>query len=69
MAQFHAALVNVLGVGVLLRGDSAVGKSECALELVQRGHRLVADDEQHGFGNGGGQGQGSGSQKCSTPAH
>lgn len=44
MAQFHAALVNVLGVGVLLRGDSAVGKSECALELVQRGHRLVADD-------------------------
>lgn len=44
MARFHAALVNVLGVGVLLRGDSAVGKSECALELVQRGHRLVADD-------------------------
>ena len=44
MAQLHAALVNVLGEGVLLRGDSAVGKSECALELVQRGHRLVADD-------------------------
>lgn len=44
MARLHAALVNVLGLGVLLRGESAVGKSECALELVQRGHRLVADD-------------------------
>ena len=42
--QVHGALVEVLGVGVLLRGDSSVGKSECALELVQRGHRLVADD-------------------------
>ena len=44
MARLHAALVNVLGLGVLIRGESAVGKSECALELVQRGHRLVADD-------------------------
>ncbi len=42
--QIHAALVEVLNVGVLLRGDSGVGKSECALELVQRGHGLVADD-------------------------
>ena len=42
--QVHGALVEVLDVGVLLRGDSSVGKSECALELVQRGHRLVADD-------------------------
>ena len=42
--QVHGALVEVLGVGVLLRGESSVGKSECALELVQRGHRLVADD-------------------------
>lgn len=33
-----------MGVGVLLRGPSGIGKSECALELVRRGHRLVADD-------------------------
>ena len=42
--QVHGALVEVLEVGVLLRGASSVGKSECALELAQRGHRLVADD-------------------------
>lgn len=42
--QVHGALVEALEVGVLLRGPSGVGKSECALELVQRGHRLVADD-------------------------
>jgi HPr kinase/phosphorylase len=42
--QVHGALVEVLGLGVLLLGRSGVGKSECALELVQRGHRLVADD-------------------------
>ena len=42
--QVHGALVEVLGVGVLLLGPSGVGTSECALELVQRGHRLVADD-------------------------
>jgi HPr kinase/phosphorylase len=42
--QVHGALVEALDVGVLLRGPSGVGKSECALELVQRGHRLVADD-------------------------
>ncbi len=40
----HGALVEVSGVGVLLRGPSGVGKSECALELVSRGHRLAADD-------------------------
>jgi HPr kinase/phosphorylase len=40
----HGALVEVDGVGVLLLGPSGVGKSECALELVARGHRLVADD-------------------------
>jgi HPr kinase/phosphorylase len=40
----HGALVEVLNVGVLLLGPSGVGKSECALELIQRGHRLVADD-------------------------
>lgn len=42
--QIHGALVDVLGLGVLLVGRSGVGKSECALELVQRGHKLVADD-------------------------
>ena len=42
--QSHGALVEVLGVGVLLLGPSGIGKSECALELVRREHRLVADD-------------------------
>jgi HPr kinase/phosphorylase len=42
--QVHGALIDVLGVGVLLLGASGVGKSECALELVSRGHRLVSDD-------------------------
>ena len=40
----HATFVDIFGVGVMLTGDSGVGKSECALELVERGHRLVADD-------------------------
>ena len=42
--QTHGVLVEVLGVGILLLGPSGIGKSECALELVTRGHRLVADD-------------------------
>ena len=42
--HLHAVLVDVLGVGVLLTGKSGIGKSECALDLVIRGHRLVADD-------------------------
>jgi HPr kinase/phosphorylase len=42
--QVHGALVQVQGVGVLLLGASGVGKSETALELVTRGHALVADD-------------------------
>ncbi len=42
--SLHATLVDVYGVGTLLLGKSGVGKSECALELVERGHRLVADD-------------------------
>jgi HPr kinase/phosphorylase len=42
--QVHGTLVEVLGVGVLIRGPSGIGKSEAALELVTRGHRLVADD-------------------------
>jgi HPr kinase/phosphorylase len=40
----HGVLVDVFGVGVLLIGKSGIGKSECALDLVLRGHRLVADD-------------------------
>jgi len=40
----HGVLVDVYGVGVLITGESGVGKSECALDLVVRGHRLVADD-------------------------
>ncbi|CAM3703925.1 HPr(Ser) kinase/phosphatase [Marinicrinis lubricantis] len=40
----HGVLVDVYGVGVLITGGSGIGKSETALELVKRGHRLVADD-------------------------
>jgi HPr kinase/phosphorylase len=40
----HGTLVDILGMGVLLLGESGAGKSECALELVSRGHSLVADD-------------------------
>jgi HPr kinase/phosphorylase len=40
----HGVLVDVYGIGVLLLGESGTGKSECALDLVSRGHRLVADD-------------------------
>ena len=42
--HLHGVLMDVLGVGVRLTGKSGVGKSECALDLVIRGHRLVADD-------------------------
>ncbi len=40
----HGVLVEVYGIGILLRGSSGIGKSETALELIERGHRLVADD-------------------------
>lgn len=40
----HGVLMNVYGLGVLLVGNSGIGKSECALELIKRGHMLVADD-------------------------
>lgn len=40
----HGVLVDIYGIGVLITGNSGVGKSETALELVKRGHRLVADD-------------------------
>jgi HPr kinase/phosphorylase len=42
--SLHGVLLDVLGVGVLLIGRSGIGKSEAALELIMRGHRLVADD-------------------------
>lgn len=40
----HGVLMDILSLGVLITGDSGIGKSECALDLVVRGHRLVADD-------------------------
>jgi HPr kinase/phosphorylase len=42
--MLHAVLIDVLGLGVLIAGESGIGKSECALDLIVRGHRLVADD-------------------------
>ena len=43
-ARLFGTLVDVYGVGVLLMGDSGIGKSETSLELIKRGHRLIADD-------------------------
>jgi HPr kinase/phosphorylase len=43
-AVVHGVLMDILGLGVLIVGESGIGKSECALDLVVRGHRLVADD-------------------------
>ena len=40
----HGVLMDIYGMGVLIQGDSGIGKSETGLELVKRGHRLVADD-------------------------
>lgn len=48
----HGVLVDTYGVGVLMTGESGVGKSETALELVKRGHRLVADDRVEIFQRG-----------------
>ena len=45
--QLHGTLVDVYGVGLLFTGRSGIGKSEIALDLVERGHRLVADDTVH----------------------
>jgi len=42
--SLHGTLIDVYGIGVLILGKSGIGKSECALDLVERGHRLVADD-------------------------
>ncbi len=46
-ASLHGVLMDVFGVGLLLLGKSGIGKSECALDLILRGHRLVADDMVH----------------------
>lgn len=42
--SIHGVLVDVYGIGVLIMGESGIGKSEAALELIKRGHRLVSDD-------------------------
>ncbi|MBB5173435.1 HPr(Ser) kinase/phosphatase [Texcoconibacillus texcoconensis] len=44
MTAIHGVLIDIYGIGVLITGSSGVGKSETALDLVRRGHRLVADD-------------------------
>jgi len=44
LIEVHGTLVDVYGVGLLFTGRSGIGKSECALDLIERGHRLVADD-------------------------
>ncbi|NTU60377.1 MAG: HPr(Ser) kinase/phosphatase, partial [Deltaproteobacteria bacterium] len=45
--RLHGVLVDVMEVGILLMGRSGIGKSECAMDLVLKGHRLVADDVVH----------------------
>jgi HPr kinase/phosphorylase len=42
--HLHSVMMDVFGLGVLIMGESGIGKSECALDLIDRGHRLVADD-------------------------
>lgn len=42
--KIHGVMTSIYGLGVLITGESAIGKSECALELLKRGHKLVADD-------------------------
>lgn len=44
VTHLHGVLVGVSGTGVLIRGDAGIGKSECALELIKRGHILISDD-------------------------
>jgi len=46
-SSLHGVLMDIYGVGVLILGKSGIGKSECALDLILRGHRLVADDMVH----------------------
>jgi len=60
-ATVHGVLMDVLGTGVILLGRSGIGKSECALDLILRGHRMVADDVIHLEKRGPGTILGSGS--------
>jgi HPr kinase/phosphorylase len=46
-SSLHGVLMDIFGVGTLILGKSGIGKSECALDLILRGHRLVADDMVH----------------------
>ena len=45
--QIHATLIEIYGKGILITGDSGIGKSETALELIKKGHLLIADDAPH----------------------
>lgn len=42
--SIHGVLVEVYGTGVLIKGESGIGKSECALDLIYKGHQLICDD-------------------------
>ncbi len=42
--DIHGVLMDIFGIGVIIRGESGIGKSECGLELITRGHKLIADD-------------------------
>uniref|UniRef100_A0A7C4GF44 HPr kinase/phosphorylase n=1 Tax=candidate division WOR-3 bacterium TaxID=2052148 RepID=A0A7C4GF44_UNCW3 len=65
----HGDLVDVFGVGLLITGESGIGKSECALDLVDRGHRLVADDLVRVLRRGTGILMGYSAAKTPTLAH
>lgn len=43
-ADIHGVLMDIFGIGVIIKGESGIGKSECGLELITRGHKLIADD-------------------------
>jgi len=67
--HIHGDLVDVFGVGLLITGESGIGKSECALDLVDRGHRLVADDAVKVIRRGTGILMGYSAAKTSFLAH